>query len=410
MVAPKVMMARLLILVVWTPLLAQAFSPVVPSNIPSHSEHQISSTALHSASISAGEAYRLLGLKRGASAIEIRQAYIRLAKKYHPDLNAGQADKFKAVAEAYAKAMANAKGFANASFALNAAVKLGSFFRDAAVVLMGDLAIPLLMIAIEHLRSMALRKQLAAGIVPAVSRAPTIIKESVKSLFWQSIPKRKVILVREKGPKALPQADECIASGLLNIHQTVSTENTCWQSQYLSGTFHFHAQQSFVRNQSKVGTVLLKLLDSSACTNKAMLLNQIMQQARLETVPLPELKTIQAQTQKLCHLPVQVGHKVVQEVPDLSDLVSSCRIGQEISKILGKEEGDALAARTFNQKMEAARQAKQALEVRPHRRSGARGVAIAALPPAREAGAGEGVVVQQSNHEEPRMLVAAGTY
>jgi len=403
MVAPKVMMARLLILVVWTPLLAQAFSPVVPSNIPSHSEHQISSTALHSASISAGEAYRLLGLKRGASAIEIRQAYIRLAKKYHPDLNAGQADKFKAVAEAYAKAMANAKGFANASFALNAAVKLGSFFRDAAVVLMGDLAIPLLMIAIEHLRSMALRKQLAAGIVPAVSRAPTIIKESVKSLFWQSIPKRKLILVREKGPKALLKADEC-------IHQTVSTENTCWQSQYLSGTFHFHAQQSFVRNQSKVGTVLLKLLDSSACTNKAMLLNQIMQQARLETVPLPELKTIQAQTQKLCHLPVQVGHKVVQEVPDLSDLVSSCRIGQEISKILGKEEGDALAARTFNQKMEAARQAKQALEVRPHRRSGARGVAIAALPPAREAGAGEGVVVQQSNHEEPRMLVAAGTY
>ncbi|CAM9429321.1 unnamed protein product, partial [Heterosigma akashiwo] len=64
---------------------------------------------LHSASISAGEAYRLLGLKRGASASDIRQAYIRLAKKYHPDLNAGQADKFKAVAEAYAKAMANAK-------------------------------------------------------------------------------------------------------------------------------------------------------------------------------------------------------------------------------------------------------------------------------------------------------------
>jgi len=402
MVAPKVMMARLLILVVWIPLLAQAFSPVVPSNIPSHSEHQISSTALHSASISAGEAYRLLGLKRGASASDIRQAYIRLAKKYHPDLNAGQADKFKAVAEAYAKAMANAKGFANASFALNAAVKLGSFFRDAAFVLMGDLAIPLLMIAIEHLRSRALRKQLAAGIGPAVSRAPTIIKESVKSLFWQSIPKRKLILVREKGPKALLKADEC-------IHQTVSTENTCWQSQYLSGTFHFYTQQSFDRNQSKVGTVLLKLLDSSACTNKAMLLNQIMQQARLETVPLPELKTIQAQTQKLCHLPVQVGNKVVQEVPDLSDLVSSCRIGQEISKILGKE-GDALAARTFNQKMEAARQAKQALELRPHRRSGARGVAVAALPPAREVGAGEGVVVQQSDHQEPRVLVAAGTY
>ena len=33
--------------------------------------------------------YKVLGLERGASDEEVKKAYRRLAKKYHPDLNPG---------------------------------------------------------------------------------------------------------------------------------------------------------------------------------------------------------------------------------------------------------------------------------------------------------------------------------
>ena len=43
--------------------------------------------------------YEVLGLKKGASKDEIKSAYRRLAKKYHPDINkeAGAEAKFKEV-------------------------------------------------------------------------------------------------------------------------------------------------------------------------------------------------------------------------------------------------------------------------------------------------------------------------
>ena len=49
------------------------------------------------------DAYATLEINKSASADEIKQAYRRLAKKYHPDLNhePGAADKFKEVQEAY---------------------------------------------------------------------------------------------------------------------------------------------------------------------------------------------------------------------------------------------------------------------------------------------------------------------
>jgi curved DNA-binding protein len=48
--------------------------------------------------------YELLGVKRDASADEIKQAFRQLARKYHPDLNPGDKsaeDKFKDISEAY---------------------------------------------------------------------------------------------------------------------------------------------------------------------------------------------------------------------------------------------------------------------------------------------------------------------
>ncbi len=47
--------------------------------------------------------YEILGLKKGASADEIKSAYRRLARKHHPDVDksAGSAEKFKEISEAY---------------------------------------------------------------------------------------------------------------------------------------------------------------------------------------------------------------------------------------------------------------------------------------------------------------------
>ena len=49
--------------------------------------------------------YEILGVSRSATEKEIKTAYKRLARKYHPDVNKGDAaaeEKFKEVAEAFA--------------------------------------------------------------------------------------------------------------------------------------------------------------------------------------------------------------------------------------------------------------------------------------------------------------------
>ena len=45
--------------------------------------------------------YKTLGLGREASAAEIKSAYRKLAKKHHPDLNPGNAERFKNITGAY---------------------------------------------------------------------------------------------------------------------------------------------------------------------------------------------------------------------------------------------------------------------------------------------------------------------
>jgi len=48
------------------------------------------------------KAHDILGVRHGASAAEIKQAYKLLARRWHPDREGGDAEKFVEVSKAYA--------------------------------------------------------------------------------------------------------------------------------------------------------------------------------------------------------------------------------------------------------------------------------------------------------------------
>ena len=45
--------------------------------------------------------YKTLGVKKNATDAEIKSAYRKLAKQHHPDLNSGNAERFKNISGAY---------------------------------------------------------------------------------------------------------------------------------------------------------------------------------------------------------------------------------------------------------------------------------------------------------------------
>src|SRR5438270_3599741 len=84
--------------------------------------------------------YELLGVPRKASAKDIRSAFRKLARKYHPDLNPGDKsaeEKFKQLQEAYdvlsdskKRQMYDEHGFYSENFNANAAAARGGGASD----------------------------------------------------------------------------------------------------------------------------------------------------------------------------------------------------------------------------------------------------------------------------------------
>jgi hypothetical protein len=76
--------------------------PLRPSQLQSRARCPVTSAVVSRAlSTSAPDYYRVLGVTRSASALEIKRAYFEAAKKSHPDINPSGAERFRMVAEAY---------------------------------------------------------------------------------------------------------------------------------------------------------------------------------------------------------------------------------------------------------------------------------------------------------------------
>jgi len=74
---------------------------VLAFSLPTHVLRRDAATALRVAADDTH--YEAIGVEKQASASEVRTAYLKLAKRYHPDVSTDPADtaRFKRIAEAY---------------------------------------------------------------------------------------------------------------------------------------------------------------------------------------------------------------------------------------------------------------------------------------------------------------------
>tara|TARA_R110001592_G_scaffold121046_3_gene326062 strand:+ start:1805 stop:2161 length:357 start_codon:yes stop_codon:yes gene_type:complete len=85
--------------------------------------------------------YYILGLKKGATLEEIKQAYRKLSKKFHPDLNPNDKyfeDRFKDIQEAYEYLSKNTKDNTSTSKSSNEIIQSDVKFAKASNIVAED--------------------------------------------------------------------------------------------------------------------------------------------------------------------------------------------------------------------------------------------------------------------------------